>query len=373
MNTLRSSRSIIDKSISYTGKVIKLYPTEDQKKYLDRCIELHRFVYNWTIEQYENHYKEYKSGKVLYAIQDTNILQKKLSYLRNENEWLKSVSLHILRNAMFDAIDSYELFLNKNLRNRHPKFKSKKRSKKSFSPRIDNSFYFEDNMVRISGLPIGDKIETKWHSGYHKSDNIKFAKVRIILDSTGTYKLSFNIPKKLPCYEDMSKEEIDNYEYTPKYDRAIGIDLNVKNLIVTSYNEGEIYEAPDVKSDIRILKRLQRKCQKDRNRYNKQIKELERTNPECKDLPDKSNNAKKRQIKLAEKYKDIHNKYDTYIRTIAKKVVTRYPKAIVMEDLDVENMRSVHYMASNMGFYTPFRFIRNILEWNCTKYNVPYK
>ena len=369
----RSKKSDLDTSMMYTGKVITLYPTEEQKKYLDRCIELHRFVYNWTIEQYQNQYELSKLDDDVSSYVSQFDLQKRLSKLRNENEWLQEVPLGTLRNAMFDAMEAYDKFFDKRYHNKHPRFKSKKRSKKQFAPRLDDRFYFEDNLVRIEGLPIGDKIETKYHTGYHKSDNIKFSNARVFIDTTGKYKLSFNIPIKKPCYEGLSDKEIDNYVYTPKYNRAIGIDLNVKNLIVTSYNNGEIYKAPNVKSDVRILKRLQRKCNKDRVRYKQQIKELERTNPDCKDLPVISNNAKKRQIKLAQTYKDIHNKYDTYIRIVAKKVVTRYPKAIIMEDLNVENMRSSHYMASNMGFYTPFGFIRDTFEWNCIKYNVPFK
>lgn len=368
----RSKRSELDTSMMYSGKVITLYPTEEQKKYLDKCIELYRFVYNWTIEQKEQQYELSKLDDSISSYLDQSILQTRLSELRNNNPWLQEVPLGTLRNAMFDAIESYNKFFDKRYNNYKPKFKSKKRSKKQFAPRLDGKFYFEDNLVRIEGLPIGDKIETKWYSGYHKSDNIKFINVRVSIDTTGKYKLSFNTPIKKPCYEGLSNEEIDNYKYTPKYNRAIGIDLNVKNLIVTSYNEGEIYKAPDISTDIRRLKRLQRKCQKDRNNYKQQIKELERTNPDCKDLPDKSNNAKKRQIKLAQIYKNIHNKYDTYIRTIAKNVVTRFPQAIVMEDLNVENILSDHYMAKNFGFYTPLRKIREIFEWNCSKYDVPF-
>ena len=370
--SFRSKKSDLDSSMIYSGRVIELYPTEEQKKYLDKSIELYRFVYNWTIEQKEQQYELSKLDDNISSYISQYDLQKRLSKLRNENKWLQKVPLGTLRNAMFDAMEAYDKFFDKRYHNCKPRFKSKKKSKKQFAPRLDGKFYFEDNLVRIEGLPIGDKIETKYHTGYHKSDNIKFINARVFVDATGRYKLSFGIPIEKPCYIDLSKEEIDNYVYTPKYNRAIGIDLNVKSLIVTSYNEGEIYKAPNIKSKIRRIKRLQRKCNKDRVRYKQQIKELERTNPECKDLPDISNNAKKRQIKLAQTYKDAHNVYENYIRTVAKEVVTRFPEAIVMEDLDVENMRSEHYMASNMGFYTPFRFIRDVFEWNCTKYNVPF-
>ena len=34
----------------------KLYPTDMEKEFLDRCIDLYRYTYNWAIEEEYNQY-----------------------------------------------------------------------------------------------------------------------------------------------------------------------------------------------------------------------------------------------------------------------------------------------------------------------------
>ena len=365
----------IDTTQQYSGKVITLYPTEEQKKYLDRCIELHRFVYNWTIEQYEEHYNFCKENNLEVAVLNQSELQKRLSKLRNENEWLKDVPLHTLRNGMIDAINAYDNFFKNPKCFKHPKFKTKKKSKKSFAPRIDNSFYFEDNLIHIEGFSKNEFLKSKFKSGYHKSDNKKFINVRITKGADDQYRLSFSVLTNKPCYDSLDISDNDNLIYTPKYNRAIGIDLNVKSLIVTSYNEGEIYKAPNIKSKVRRIKRLQRKCNKDRIRYKQNMTKEQREiyNSGLLSLSEiESKNGRKRRIKLAKLHGSVTNTCETYIHTTIKNIVTRFPEAIVMEDLNVKEMRSNHFVASAMGVYTPFGKIREIAQQKCDSYNVPF-
>ena len=366
----RQKRSEKDKSKMYSGKKLVLYPTEEQKRYIEKSIDLYRFVYNWTLEQEQIQYKLFQNGETDKKFLRDYDLQKRLSELRNSTPWLQEVKLGTLRNAMFDAIEAYDKFFSRRYHNKYPKFKSKKRSVKMFRPRLDGKFYFEGSKVRIEGLPIGDKIETKWDSGYQKSDNIKYINAVIKLDTTGNYILSFDREVIKPCYLDDNNNVIDNYEYAPEYNRAIGIDLNVKNLIVTSYNNGEIFKAPNVSREIKAIKRLQRKCQNDRKRYKQIVSNLERTNPDI-NLPDKSKRSQKREIKLAKKYRRCTNIYNDYIRKVSKEIVLRKPVAIVLEDLQIDLMYKKHYLASNIGPFTPFRRIRKIFENNCDKYGVP--
>lgn len=337
----------------YKGHVITIYPDEEQKRYIEKCINLHRFVYNWTIDQKENQLFLYENGQTKTSLLKTSEISKRLSEFRNSHEWMKAVPLHTLRNAMYDAIDAYDRFFNRKGYNK-PKYKSKKKSKKSFAPATDRDMvYFVDDTVHIEGLKTG--INIKLNTGLKRNKRIKIANARISIDNTGRYKLSYITFEKKP----------DQLQWTSDNEKAIGIDLNVHNLIVTSYKGGEIYKAPDIKSEERAIKRLQRKCRKDFERCNSE----ERTNPEIAEL---SNNAKKRRIKLAKKYKKITNIFDTTVRTIAKKIITRNPKAIVMEDLDVTAMKQKRYISKTMGSHIAFYKIRQIFQWNCEKYNVPF-
>ena len=336
----------------FYGKTIVLYPNEKQKEYIDKCIDLHRFVYNWTIAQKEEHYQLYKENKVDSPILHDGEITKRFSKLRNETDWLKCVPLHTLRNAIYDAIDSFEKFFNK--RSNHPVYKTKKKSKKMFKPRTEDfSLYFIDNKVHIEGFKKNDLILTKYKSGYKtKTDNCKIYNAVITRNSLGQYILSYTyIGNKIDTSLDY------------KYDRAIGIDLNVKNLIVTSYEDGEIYKTPNVDKYLKSIKRIQRKISK----CNKS--KAEKTNPLNEE--DIGSNAKKRQEKLAKKYKKITDIMDTYIRTVSKKIVSRKPRAIVMETLNVTSMKKKRHVSKSLGFHIGFYKIRRVFEHNCEKFSVP--
>ena len=361
--SFRRKKSEYDVYENHMGKILTIYPTEDQISYIENTFNLYRFVYNWTIEQYESYYKYALENNLEYKCIDEKELQVRLSKLRNENEWLQKVPLGTLRNAMFDAVGAYEKFFDKRFETRHPRFKSKKRSKKQFAPRLEGKFYFEDNLVRIEGLPIGDKIETKYHTGYHKSDNIKFTNVRIWKDTNNKYKMSFCIPKRLPCYENKSNEELENYSYQPEYDRAIGIDLNKKKMIVGS--DGTVIYTPNTKNIDKSIKRLSRKCSKDQKR-------IQRTNVyNDNNLPIKSNNSIKRQLKLSKKKRRKANIIEDAMRKGIKEIVSKKPVAIVMEDLNVKEMYSRSYIAKNI-VHVPFRKIRDYTEWECKKQGTPF-
>ena len=369
--SFRSRKSKIDDSYFYKGYSIVLYPTEEQKSYFEKSINLSRFVYNWTKDQIELQKSLYNADVVDRKFISEYELQKKLSEFRNENEWLQEVPLGTLRNAMFDCIKAYDYFYDKRYRNKYPKYRTKKRSKKVFKPRSDKGkIYFDGSKVRIEGLPFGDKVETKWNFGFDKNTELKDSSIKY--NPNGTYTLSFSVLTKKPCYEGLSDKEIDNYVYTPKYNRAIGIDLNVKNLIVTSYNNGETYKAPNVDAKLKSINKLRKQCSKDQVRYRQEIEKMEITNLSEDNLPEKSNNAKKRQLRLNKKVNKVSNIYNNHIRTVSKQVVTRHPQAIIMEDLDVYTMKSKHYISTHLGFYTPFGKIRTVFEHNCYKYGVPF-
>lgn len=358
---------------------IKLFPTEEQKVFLDKSMNIFRKIFNWTKdiidEQIILHYYDEEEWKY----PDTIDVQRKLSEYRNNNEWLKEVPLTTCRLAMmkcFEGYKKYEIdrFKPKSIENTKrtkaismPKYKTKKHSKSYFKPRNDaGKFYFEGTKVRIEGLPFGDKIETKYKNNLFTKDT-RFYNVSINHASTGDYILSFQIATK--------KEDI--LKYIPKYDRPIGIDLNVDNLIVTSYENGEKFKTPDIKAKLKSLKRAQRECDKHRKRYieaEKQIaKELnvEIANLPEEYLPEKSNNSIKKEKVLAKRYRKISNIMDNFIRTTVKKIVLRNPKAIVLENLHVNEMKEKRYISVHLGNYISFAKTRRIFEYNCNKYNVP--
>lgn len=374
-----SKKVLLDEDKYYfKGYSIKLFPTEDQSKFLKKSIDLYRKVYNWTKEKIDNHVMLYKYDLEENKYPDTFEIQSLLSEYRNQNEWLQEIPLTTCRLAMLSCFSAYKKYEDDRFRPRKntkrlkhlgiPKFKSKKNSKQMFKFRNDKGkFYFDGSKVRIEGLPFGDRIETKFKNNPFSRET-KFYNTSIHLSSTGEFILSFQIVE--------SKDDTI-YNDIPKYDRAIGIDLNVDNLIVTSYGDGEKLKTPNIKNKIKSLKRAQRKCQNDRDKYIEKEKEIaSELNVEIANLPDeylpiKSNNCLKREKVLAKRYRKVSNIMDNFIRTTVKKIVLRNPKAIVLEDLHVREMKSKRYISVHLGNYISFAKVRHIFEYNCNKYGIP--
>ena len=107
------------------AKKVRLYPSEIQEQKLWQSVGTARFIYNWTLAKQEENYKN--GGKFI----SDGVLRKEITQLKkNELSWLNEVSNNIAKQAVKDACDAYKRFF-KGLSDK-PRFKTKKRSKKSF-------------------------------------------------------------------------------------------------------------------------------------------------------------------------------------------------------------------------------------------------
>ena len=107
------------------AKKVRLYPSEIQEQKLWQSVGTARFIYNWTLAKQEENYKN--GGKFI----PDGTLRKEITQLKkNELNWLSEVSNNVAKQAVKDACDSYKRFF-KGLSDK-PRFKSRKRSKKSF-------------------------------------------------------------------------------------------------------------------------------------------------------------------------------------------------------------------------------------------------
>jgi len=107
------------------AKKVRLYPNEMQEQKLWKSVGTARFIYNWTLAKQEENYKN--GGKFM----SDRVLRKELTKLKKtELNWLNEVSNNVAKQAVKDACDSYKRFF-KALSDK-PKFKSRRRSKKSF-------------------------------------------------------------------------------------------------------------------------------------------------------------------------------------------------------------------------------------------------
>ena len=213
------------------SKKVRLYPTKNQEENLWKSVGTARFIYNWTLARQEENYKN--GGKFI----SDGVLRKELTQLKkSELSWLNEVSNNVAKQSVKDACNAYKRFFFK-LSDRL-KFKSKRKSKKSF---------YNDNValrVKENKLVKIEKI------GWIKTNEqipvgVKYSNPRISYDNKYWY-ISVGI----------EQEEIQE-ELT---DISLGIDLGLKDLAICS--DGRVYKNINKSHVVRKiekrLKRLQR-------------------------------------------------------------------------------------------------------------------
>lgn len=343
----------------YHGYKFRIYPTKEQAEFIDRCIDIARYVYNWALEQQETQYQLYLDGKIdrKNSFLNAYVLDHLYVLHRKEHPWLLDYPLGFARYAIENAVTAYLRYFSK--RCKHPKFKSKKTAKLNYHPRSER-MRISGNMLRIEGL--GRKAEnlikiTDAITDY-KFDNSKFVEPTVSKDKFGKYYISFSVieDKPLSYFEDNNIPE----------SKPLGIDLNLRRDARIVCSDGTRFVSPDISKHEFKLKKLSRKVTKDVRRR----KELERANPDK--IIEPSKRSEKRRIKLNKAYAKIRNINNTFYDMSIKKIIDKHPKTIIMEDLHVnENIKSKPWTAKYIQF-NPLYIIREKMQKKCNMYNIPF-
>lgn len=338
----------------------KIYPTKEQATQIDRYIELSRYIFNWALGRQNDQRVLYANGEAEYEFLTKWQLEREFTELRNTNgyEFLKDIPHISGRLAIWTLMDAINMY--KRGINNYPNFKKKKdKSDQSFKLRADRTFFDGKYLITSCFVqnPIYVGFETNWKKDYSRNDCPKFYNPVIVRDIDNSYYITVGIIEKKPLQ--YFKE--NNIE---PMGQAIGIDLNIDKRIQLS--NGKVFRAPDIEKEIRQLKRAQRKTVKDRER----LRDLQKTNPDA--------TPSKRSIKRAEKYqkkaRKISNITENFIQTSTKEIIKMNPSAVVMENLDNNDMVSEHYMAKQIApKHCNFYRIREVMEQKCNMYGIEFK
>ena len=313
----------------YKAYKFRMYPNDNQIELINKTFGCYRFIYNYFLDKCKNNgYKK--------AFDMCNELKE----LYVDYPWLKEVDSCSLRCAIFNLEDAYKNFFNK--RSGYPTFKNKF-NRQTYRTNCMKSSYKGKNYSSIEIDLINRNIKLPKLGlvnirGYRnrKVINGSIINATIIRETTDKYYVSVIV----------NEDEIIKEKINPK--SIVGIDLGIKDLIVTS--NGEKYENPKeiIKYEKRI-KRLQRKL-------SRQIKN--------------SNNYEKTKVKLSVLYTKLKNSRKHNIINIVNKLV-KENDIIVSEKLNVKEMSTNHNLAKNK-IDASFNKICEYLKWKTKEYGKYY-
>ena len=307
------------------AKKVRLYPSEIQEQKLWQSVGTARFIYNWTLAKQEENYKN--GGKFI----SDGVLRKEITQLKkNELSWLNEVSNNIAKQAVKDACDAYKKFF-KGLSDK-PKFKTKKRSKKSF---------YNDNVklnVKDNKLVNIEKI------GWIKTNEqlpigVKYSNPRISYDNKYWY-ISVGI-----------EQEENQEELT---DISLGIDLGLKDLAICS--DGTVYK--NINKTYMV-----RKIEKRLKRLKKQVSRKYEKNKKGKEYV-KTKNIIKLEKQIQQVHRRLANIRNNYLHQTTTNIVKTKPYRVVIEDLAVSDMMKNKHLSDAIR-KQGFSEFRRQLEYKC--------
>ena len=299
----------------YRGYKFRMYPNKFQEELINKTIGSCRFIYNYFLDK-----------KVCNAYNGIKLIQE----LTKEKAFLKEVDSCAIRNSIFNLEDAYKRYY-KNLGG-HPKFKIKginnsyktNNIKSTYKGKNYNSIKL-DLINKIITLPKLKEVSIRGYRNKNKlNGEIKSAVIR---KEGSKYYVSV-----------LMEEDIIIKPFTPN--TIVGIDLGIKNLLITSHNE-------KMKNMIKINEKRLRGLQKGLSR--------------CK-LGSK--NRYKIKLKIQRLFMKIKNARKFLLHTITNKLI-KENDIIAVENLDVESMKQNHYIAKCLA-ENPISEIIRVLNYKAT-------
>lgn len=298
---------------------IRLNPIPEQTQWILQASGLARFAFNWGLSEWK---KQYEAGEKPSAYK----LKKQFNAIRREQFlWSYDVTKNSVDTAFLNLDVAFKNFFrrckNGDIKKGYPRFKSKRRSRKSF--RLDGS------RVKLDGYWL--KLE-KLDKPINMAEPLRFdgeIKSVTISEDAGHWYAAVNVEVEPPEHEH------------PK--ESVGIDLGIKTLAVLS--DGREFENQKLlRSGLRKLKRLNR--------------ELSRR----QEGSGRWNHTK---ANLARFHRRIADRRMDYQHKMTAQIASTY-QIIGVEDLNVAGMLKNHCLAlsiADAGFGEVQRQLSYKSEW----------
>ena len=297
---------------------VRLYPNKTQEQTLNKVIGSYRFVYNHLLAHKQEAYKADKTNLGLTEL--SKYFHHDL--LKDEqNDWLKEQNTQVMQQAIRQMLTAYEKFFKEH--KGFPKFKSKRDKQSALFPigAISKKNTFGARIITLTKnlKNISFRCSDLYHKRLQKyKDNIRSA--TLSKTKSGCYTLSILV--------EMNDNELIKFKKT---NREVGIDLGVKDFVITS--NGEVFENKHFyKNDEKKLVKLQRQLSKKRKG---------------------SSNFHKQCKRIARVFETIINKKENYIHSVVNELLRKYDY-IYMEDLNTSGMMKNHKLAKaiqEVGFF----------------------
>ena len=332
-----------------------------QIEFIKKLSDIYRFSYNWGVNLHQSAYEN--DHKTISFIEMCTAF----TAFRNTpgHEWLLDADINTCRYALQDVKEAYHKFFTV-YHIRHPKFKTKKKSKIGFKVRSDRlrfigtkgRYVVIPGFTRIDGVSSNERfVDLKRHN-IPFGPGVKYDNVHIKHDGVD-YWLSLSIKVPDPEFPE---------DYYDDCTEPLGIDVGLRTSAYLS--NGMSFDRPDK----RRIDLLTKRADTLRTHIFKDIKrracEAGRMKTKYEKIP-KSNNEMKRERKFRKTLNTIYNIYDTHYHNIAKKIVEMKPRYVVIEPPITHNLIRRKDFASKAVQQGKLALLMHDIQYKCENAGIP--
>lgn len=326
----------------HSGMILRIYPSDKQKKMIKRNAGSYRFIYNRLVAIDNERYKLRKtaslspSDKARLAFLD--VLRKSVSAF--------CVGIPFLAEKDIDSDMIQQAFANyarawKNCKEDHKGRPTFHKKTNAYSYRTSNHYSSKKKVTGLAGLYVGSiKFDGKSHIILPKLGRVRFTgskklikqlldrpvetrigSTKITMDETGNCYVSISLASDYPFHD-----------YYPQTHSAVGMDLNLTNFLYDSDDK----EVPSPK----YLRKAETKLKKAQRKLSRKLEAAKKDKRNYWE----SKNYEEQRIKLAKLHKHVANQRLDFIRKLANEEVKSHDY-LFAEDLKVRNLVKNHKLA----------------------------
>lgn len=312
---------------------IEIKLNQEQKVKVNKTLGVCKFVYNLYISKNQESYKEEKgfiSGIAFDKWLNNEFLPNNPSY-----SWIREVSTKARKQAIMNGDKAFKDFFKGE--KGYPKFKKRNSFVKAYFPKNNKTdLTLERHKLKI---PTLGWVRLKEFGYIPLGSEIKSATVSKVADR---YFVSVLV-KEVTKAKELDKPQTD----------GIGVDLGLKEFAILS--DGETFK--NINKSIKI-KKLEKKLRREQRSLSRKI---------TKNKGKKGGaNKKKNQLRVQKLHMRLANARQEYVRTVVNSLVSKNPKFIAIEDLNVKGMLKNKHLSKSIK-ESNFSYFRDFLIAQATK------